>query len=151
MKINLSDNYFIPGSILSKWRREILTEMLKVICVKQNDFVVKNNECQDIGIPDNIDYTYNISNSLASKVYTDGGAKVIQPAYEINTRVSTEMSTVVIMTCKHCIRRALGACLKDKRKKVSLPLSLQLSLPDGRKFPLSFDCDKCEMKVLVKP
>ena len=151
MKINLSDNYFIPGSILSQWRREILTEMLKVICVKQNDFVVKNNECQDIGIPDNIDYTYNISNSLASKVYTDGGAKVIQPAYEINTRVSTEMSTVVIMTCKHCIRRALGACLKDKRKKVSLPLSLQLSLPDGRKFPLSFDCDKCEMKVLVKP
>ncbi|MGN1214457.1 MAG: U32 family peptidase, partial [Bacteroidaceae bacterium] len=150
LEIRLSGNYFIPGSILSQWRREIMAEMLRAIKMKDKDVVAKNNECGGCVIPDNIDFTYNISNSLARKIYEDGGAKIIQPALEVSTTFPTEMSSVVIMMCKHCIRRALGACLKDKGRKISLPRSLQLSLPDGRKFPLSFDCEKCEMTVKAK-
>ena len=51
------------------------------------------------------------------------------------------------MTCKHCIRHALNICKKNDR---SVPDPLYLRLPDGRKFPLRFDCARCEMQVLTE-
>ena len=51
------------------------------------------------------------------------------------------------MTCRHCLRFALGYCTRDGRKlPFREPLSLRLS--DGRTFPLRFDCKACEMQVL---
>ena len=52
-----------------------------------------------------------------------------------------------LMTCRHCLRFALGYCTRDGRKlPFREPLSLRLS--DGRTFPLRFDCKACEMQVL---
>lgn len=55
-----------------------------------------------------------------------------------------------LMTCRYCIRHALGHCLKDptgKRPPLKEPLSLVLA--DGRRFPLQFNCKDCEMLVLA--
>lgn len=52
-----------------------------------------------------------------------------------------------LMTCRFCIRHALGWC---KRKEQDIPRDpLYLVLGDGRRFRLDFDCKKCEMKVLA--
>ena len=63
------------------------------------------------------------------------------------------------MTCKYCIRHALGACLKESKgnKKCGGHIetrhgtSLQnepLYLKTGRHtFQLTFDCAKCEMII----
>ena len=52
-----------------------------------------------------------------------------------------------LMTCRHCLRFALGYCTRDgHRLPFAEPLSLRLS--DGRTFPLRFDCKACEMRVL---
>ena len=50
------------------------------------------------------------------------------------------------MTCRHCIRHALGWCVKKKPAHAADKLALRL--PDGRTFPLKFDCKHCEMQVL---
>ncbi|MBR1800508.1 MAG: DUF3656 domain-containing protein [Bacteroidaceae bacterium] len=52
-----------------------------------------------------------------------------------------------LMTCRYCLRHALGYCTRDGRRlPVREPLSLRLA--DGRTFPLHFDCRRCEMQVL---
>lgn len=50
-----------------------------------------------------------------------------------------------LMTCRYCLRHAIGQCLKE-HPTLRGPLSLRLS--DGRRFPLHFDCQRCEMHVL---
>ena len=50
-----------------------------------------------------------------------------------------------LMTCRYCLRHALGQCLREGGK----PEALSLRLADGRTFPLHFDCSKCEMQVLA--
>ena len=56
-------------------------------------------------------------------------------------------SSVSMMTCKHCLRYAFGQCPKHQHpvRRWNEPLRLRLS--DGRTFPLSFDCARCEMSV----
>lgn len=52
-----------------------------------------------------------------------------------------------LMTCRYCLRHALGYCTRDGRRlPVREPLSLRIA--DGRTFPLHFDCRRCEMQVL---
>lgn len=55
-----------------------------------------------------------------------------------------------LMTCRYCLRHALGFCPRDHASTSSaaprLPWSLRLA--DGRTFPLRFDCQRCEMQVL---
>ena len=52
-----------------------------------------------------------------------------------------------LMTCRYCLRHALGYCTRDGRRlPVREPLSLRLA--DGCTFPLHFDCRRCEMQVL---
>jgi len=50
-----------------------------------------------------------------------------------------------LMTCRYCLRHALDQCLRQ-HPTLRGPLALQLS--DGRRFPLRFDCERCEMHVL---
>lgn len=52
-----------------------------------------------------------------------------------------------LMQCRHCLRYALGFCVKHggRRPQWREPVSLRLS--DGRTFPLEFDCKNCQMNV----
>ena len=62
-------------------------------------------------------------------------------------RQGADSAPQALMTCRHCLRHALGYCSRDgQRLPFAEPLSLRLS--DGRTFPLAFDCKACEMRVL---
>lgn len=52
----------------------------------------------------------------------------------------------ILMQCRYCIRHQTGQCLKENPRAVTGQLFLCGA--DGRRFPLQFDCRKCEMKVL---
>ena len=80
---------------------------------------------------------------MATAFYHEHGVKQVAPAFEIEE----PKGEAVIMTCRHCLRHALGICLK---KTHNGPQKLSLRLPDGRTFPLKFDCKHCEMQVLKK-
>ncbi len=81
---------------------------------------------------------------------------------EQQTHSSTELETAVpfevthdttepVMTCKYCIRRQLGMCLKEPTTPHHLknqPLALQLS--NGTTFRLEFDCKNCFMKLYLQ-
>lgn len=145
INIETQGERFIPASVLASWRREVCSKLLQDhLTSYERDRAGKiNHEKLSALLPDSLPFTANVSNHLAQNFYTEHGVKHISPAFEL----AQPKGEAIIMTCRHCIRYALGMCLK---KQSQTPQKLSLQLPDGRTFPLRFDCRKCEMQVLSK-
>ena len=133
-------NYFIPNSLLSDMRRQ-LVERLQTAPVTPNTPNSLNTpsspntptQAPSVDHP----YLYNIANRIACDFY---GAKELT-AYELKGGDGP------IMQCRHCIRYALGFCVKHGGQHPSWQEPLSLVLGDGRRFPLEFDCKNCQMNV----
>ena len=133
-------NYFIPNSVLSDMRRTLIEQMRNEKCVMRNDDIQTSTDSADRSnrIPhSSFDYLYNISNRLSQQFY---GAKELT-AYELKG------GSGPIMQCRHCIRYALGYCVKHGGKRPTWTESLSLILGDGRRFRLEFDCQHCQMNI----
>ncbi len=156
--VDFDRDYFIPMSALAQWRRKLYDILAKKIAscntpqkkTKSFDISAKiDGSCLEP-----YDYTMNISNRLARRVCSQKfGITVSEPALENIARTGIDRP-IALMKCRHCLRYAFGQCKRDARKTgvqkkhwPRLPNELRLSLPDGRKFPLSFDCQNCEMTV----
>ena len=133
-------NYFIPNSLLSDMRRQ-LVERLQTAPVTPNPPSSLNTPSSP-NTPTqapSVDHPYlnNIANRLACDFY---GEKELT-AYELKGGDGP------IMQCRHCIRYALGFCVKHGGQHPSWQEPLSLVLGDGRRFPLEFDCKNCQMNV----
>lgn len=53
-----------------------------------------------------------------------------------------------LMQCRHCLRYALGHCVKYGGTPPTWREPLFLSLANGRRFRLRFDCSNCQMDVI---
>lgn len=140
---------FIPSSQLSMWRRELADAFMQLLCdsyLRMERKVVNldaaSEQAHEI-YGTSVDFTENVSNKLACDVMHDLGVERISEAAECDV----PESSVRMMTCKHCLRYAFGQCPKHQHpvRRWNEPLRLRLS--DGRTFPLSFDCARCEMSV----
>ena len=87
-------------------------------------------------------YELNISNRLARAFYAEQGLTDATPAFELSHQKNGPL-----MQCRHCLRYALGACVKHGGKKPQWREPLYLRLGDGRRFRLDFDCRNCQMNV----
>ena len=143
VEILTSGERFIPSSVLATWRRETCQALLRDhLTSYERDRAGKVNDERLASLtPQHIPFTANVANHQAKQFYSEHGAEQIAPAFE----VAPPKGEAIIMTCRHCIRHALGMCLKKTKEG---PRQLALQLPDGRTFPLHFDCRRCEMQVL---
>ena len=130
--IRLSADYFIPASILADWRRQLTDEL---ISTTSSSAAHKGAEpsslpaappAQPAPLPGE-------SGPEENPLSLPGGNAV------------EEAALPPLMTCRYCLRHALGQCL---REHPTLRGALALRLADGRRFPLHFDCQRCEMHVL---
>lgn len=139
LKFFLAGERFIPSSLIVAARREAVTQhTLAASAVVRGSAPVRRSVPLDMK---KIDYIGNVSNSLARDFYRRCGVTSIEPAYELQPP-----HNAIIMTCRYCIRHAIGACLREKSARI-LSRSLFLRMGDGRRFRLSFDCNKCMMYV----
>jgi hypothetical protein len=78
-------------------------------------------------------------------------SRVNEPNDQLSSHQSSENdSTPPLMTCRYCLRQALGFCTKSPAsQKLPWKEPLSLRLADGRRFPLRFDCKNCLMLVLT--
>lgn len=134
-------NYFIPNSVLSEMRRELVAKMMGGSPESHGDRH-DGIRCTTITGPASMiskewPYLYNISNRLSQQFY---GAKELS-AYELKG------GSGPIMQCRHCIRYSLGYCVKNGGERPQWQEPLSLVLGDGRRFPLEFDCRHCQMNV----
>lgn len=159
MQLQLPGERFIPASQLADMRRQAASLLEEHLQSRHNESRDRRRAPQSFSL-DGKRFTYmaNVSNALARQWLVSHGASDVQPAFE----VERPTSPAVLMTCRHCIRYALGQCLKhkdepaQKGRHTAVTLSgqrlkepLRLRLPDGRTFTLRFDCKRCEMNVLT--
>lgn len=166
VEVETSQVYFFPNSVIAGWRRQIV-EMLEQESLK----MVSHTKVETHGraslqkLPlSQLPEAVNVMNAKAKRFYQELGFEQIEDAYEkietpiVATHGRASLQNPVLMTCKYCIRHALGACPKQKGKtepdgivETHDRASLQnepLYLKTGRHtFQLSFDCAKCEMKI----
>lgn len=114
--LHLSADFFIPASTLAEWRRELAKEL--------------ETPCPP---------------GITPVEVREAGAMLHSHNPEVSPPSREEQGVVPLMTCRYCIRHALGQCLQE-HPTLHGPLALRLS--DGRRFPLHFDCKRCEMQVL---
>lgn len=136
---------FIPASQLSEMRRTLVEAATKALLDKYA--ATRDRRRQPSFTPEvepSLTYTANVANRLALRWAKDHGARNVDPAFEIR-----QPQDGALMTCRHCLRYALGQCPKVTGRRPSWREPLALRLPDGRQFPLRFDCVRCEMQVLM--
>ncbi len=184
IEIKTAQAYFFPSSLIANWRRQIIAMLMNTQYVVeklgrdslQEKFRVSQCDvetCHGASLQNNpqmqnLIEAINVLNAKAREFYQERGFWQIEDAYEkfetphpVETRqdASLQDEPVLLMTCKYCIRHALGACPKESKgnKKSGGHVetchgaSLQnepLYLKTGRHaFRLSFDCTKCEMRI----
>ena len=82
----------------------------------------------------------NVTNRAAERFYRDHGVERIERGLDL----SPTMSGRCVMRTAYCIRREIGACLRE-----GTPLREELYLVRGaRRYRLQFDCARCEMKLI---
>jgi putative protease len=139
----LSENWFIPSSVLSEMRRKGIEALLHTRNISQTTGAALTVRATARVAPTINELTYlgNVSNEKARAFYQQHGVKTIAPAFELNP-----LTAVPVMFTKHCIKYQAGYCPKQGSDgKIKEPLTL---LAGANRLKLRFDCRNCEMQVI---
>jgi putative protease len=149
---DLPEPYFIPLSTLNALRRaalenletQRLAEFSRLRATAGGRGGAIKNEAP---YPEKtLTYLGNVLNEKARAFYRRHGVTEIQPAAESGL----EMRGRKVMTTKHCIKHQLGYCARfslSKNTPPARPQELALVDEQGNRYPLRFNCARCEMEV----
>lgn len=144
VSIQLSNNWFIPSSVLSQLRRDGLEQLEQV---RRNGYVrIPRERHQTQTVPfyqKKLGFEFNVMNHAAADFYKEHGVEEIRPAFE-KQRPSGE---VPVMFCRHCLRYSMGWCPVRQHGRSPYKEPYYLRMNDGRRFRLAFDCAHCQMIV----
>lgn len=140
--VELSDNWFIPASVLADLKRNAVDKLLQARRI--------NYKVELAAIPkENVEFpskelTYlgNVMNKRAFEFYSNHGVQKIEMAYE-----QRPVDKAALMFCKHCLRYSMGWCPVHQKVKSPFKEPFFLVNNDGRRFRLEFDCKNCQMKL----
>ena len=155
IKIEFSDNWFIPSSILADLRRTVVEEKTASLSRKErtcerSEEKQSSIDCGAVSssrgrVSGPLTYLSNVANHRAMDFYRACGAEDVAPAYELSApRKAT------LMFCRHCLRYAMGWCPHRGGKPSPYREPYTLVSADGKRFALTFDCKECVMLVKEK-
>jgi 23S rRNA 5-hydroxycytidine C2501 synthase len=138
---------FLPISAVNGLRREVLSE-LEITRTEQYDRKERKDKPAMAGyFRDTVSYHGNVLNEKAADFYRKRGATQIQPAMESEPAVFDGL----LMTTRYCLKYELGACPSKQAGKKEGKSAGPLFLQDAnRRYKLEFDCNNCEMKVMLE-
>lgn len=157
---NSADEFFIPSSRLAAVRRELLEAL-------ENTPVSNHTDKQAVGetatnsinanntvYADTINIA-NVANTTAQNYYAAHGVKNAPTAFELNSDYKAGSTTAPsavppLMTCRYCLRYALGYCVKNGGKRPTWHEPLHLEAKNGIRVRLAFNCAKCQMEVYAE-
>ena len=133
-------DYFIPSSQLAELRR-LLVEGIEVFFSKSSYLAPRTSKSSHLAprtsYLEQNPHLLNIANREAARFYgTDISAYELHPAPD-----------ALLMQCRHCLRYALGYCVRHGGRRPVWREPLYLRLGDGRRFRLEFDCRNCQMNI----
>lgn len=141
--INPDFPYFIPSSQLADLRRQVVGKYQTAGKRQVKELEKSGTTTPSVPPRYKIPYLYNVANHRAANFYDRCGLNVSPSAYEL----LPQRGESLIMQCRHCLRYALGFCVKNGGKQPTWREPLRLRLGDGREFRIEFDCRSCQMNV----
>ena len=140
--INLSQNWFIPASVIADWRRQAIDKLTAArrITYRRELHVWKPTRHRFPAT--SLTYLGNVMNTAARSLYQAHGVASVEPAYE-----KQAVPEAVLMFCKHCLRYSMGWCPTYQKGHSPYREPYYLVGTDGKRFRLTFDCKNCQMKV----
>lgn len=157
---NSADEFFIPSSRLAAVRRELL-EVLEDTPVSNHtdkqavgETVTNSINANNTVYADTINIA-NVANTTAQNYYAAHGVKNAPTAFELNSDYKAGSTTAPsavppLMTCRYCLRYALGYCVKNGGKRPTWHEPLHLEAKNGIRVRLAFNCAKCQMEVYAE-
>lgn len=148
---------YLPPSVVTELRRE-LVERLREACrrvmvverdrrgerlrKRRRDFLSRDHSREECGLPESLDFTYNVANRQAERLYRRLGVEgEIAPAME----VAMPEGSVPVMQTRHCLLHRLGYCTREGKRP---PFALPLFLVRGQeRFRITTDCRACQMTL----
>lgn len=143
IEIRLSDNWFLPASLLADMRRQAVEKLLRARRINYHRPAGGIKPTTHLYPQAELTYLGNVMNKEAGAFYADHGVRCIDPAFE-----SVPAEGAALMFCRHCLRYSMGWCPKHHKKLSPYLEPYFLEGNDGRRFRLKFDCVKCEMQIL---
>lgn len=147
VEVNFSDNWFLPISKINEMRRIVLEQLIDV---RVNEYHREEFQITKTDHPypvKELDFTYNVSNSLARAFYKRHGVTEIEKAFELQWDPGKSR----VMTTKYCVKYELGKCPKFQRETMGVKVVEPLTLQHGEnEYKLKFNCKPCEMEIWEK-
>lgn len=142
----LSENWFVPSSLLADMRRRGVEKLLEARRARYPREIAKRVQPSEaMPFPERqLTYLGNVANGKACSFYQDHGVERIDPAFELSPR-----KDVPLMFTKHCLRYSMGWCPTCQKEKSPYKEPYYLLYKDTR-LRLRFDCKHCRMEVLVE-
>jgi putative protease len=137
-----TDNWFVPSSVWSDWRRQGVERLLQL---RKANYRTEGKRWQSTSHSyplKQLTYLGNVMNSKAEAFYRQHGVEQIEPAFE-----KVAQREVPLMFCKHCLRFSMGWCPKQQQGRSPYREPYYLVASDGKRFRLEFDCKLCQMKL----
>lgn len=138
-------SYFLPASILSEWRRELITKLYEKRIQFHPRTITKHSQTHHSYPLKESDYRENVHNAAAKSFFQQHNCEIYEMSYE---KSNTEK--VDLMTCKHCLKYSFGLCSKDNNKKNEYQEPLFLVSQSKKKYQLHFNCKDCTMRISVQ-
>ena len=151
---------FIPAGRLAEWRRNLVDALLQNMEREDRRQVTSQVEETDdtkeggkaptappaSPLYQQYPYLYNVANVHAVAFYRRQQMDLGKNAFELQSA----HPGALLMQCRHCLRYTLGYCVKNGGRRPVWKEPLRLVLPDGRRFPLQFNCNICQMFIYAE-
>lgn len=157
---NSADEFFIPSSRLAAVRRELLEALEDTPVSNHTDKQAVDETATNSVNANNTVYAdtiniANVANTTAQNYYEAHGVKNTPKAFELNSDYKAGSTTAPsavppLMTCRYCLRYALGYCVKNGGKRPTWHEPLHLEAKNGIRVRLAFNCAKCQMEVYAE-
>lgn len=145
--VEFSNNWFLPISKVNEIRRTVLEQLIDI---RINEYHREEFQIQPTNHPypvQELDFTYNVSNSLARQFYKRHGVTEIEKAFELQWDPGKSR----VMVTKYCVKYELGKCARFQRDTMGEKVVEPLTLTHGENaYKLKFNCKPCEMEIWEK-
>ena len=145
MDVELTDNWFMPSSVLGELRRNAVEKLLQARKMNYRQEIVPMPVTTHPFPQSELTYLGNVMNEGAASFYRRHGVSKLAPAFEKHPA-----NDAVLMFCKHCLRYSMGWCPVRHKEKSPYKEPYYLVSTDGKRFRLEFDCKHCQMKVMAE-
>jgi 23S rRNA 5-hydroxycytidine C2501 synthase len=147
IKVDISQNWFLPISKINEMRREVLDNLVNIRIAqyhREERQIIKTDHPYPV---DKLDFTYNVSNQLARQFYKRHGVTEIEKAFELQWDPGKSR----VMVTKYCVKYELGKCARFQRSTMGEKIVEPLTLKHGDvHYKLKFNCKPCEMEIWEK-